>query len=129
LERPDWDEYYLGIALAVSARGECVRSKVGAVIVSPTNSIVSTGYNGAPAGTKGTCLEGGCPRAYNVDIKPGSGYASSGCVVIHAEANAIIRAGRDTCVGSTLYVTREPCEMCHPLIRAAGIERVMWING
>ncbi len=119
--RPDWTTYYLNIAKAVSARGECHRRKVGAVIVK-NNSIISTGYNGAPAGQK-SCLEGMCPRAF-MDVKPGEGYSQTGCVVIHAEMNAIMRAGRDNCIGATIYITDEPCEMCKPLISAAGIAEV-----
>lgn len=122
MTRPNVDEYYLGIAAAVAARGECTRRRVGAVIVRD-QTIVGTGYNGAPPGEK-SCLDGACPRA--VAFAPrGSGYAESGCVVIHAETNAIIRAGRDRCVGATLYVSSEVCEMCRPLIRAAGIIRVV----
>lgn len=58
--RPGWDAYFLGIARAVAARGDCTRAKVGAVIARG-HRIVSTGYNGAPAGHPG-CLEGACPR-------------------------------------------------------------------
>lgn len=120
--RPTVDEYYLGIATAVAARGECVRRKVGAVIVK-NDAVVGTGFNGAPAGER-SCLDGACPRAYR-DVVSGIGYAASGCVVIHAEVNAIIRAGRERCLGATLYVTDEPCESCAPLVRAAGIARVV----
>ena len=124
MSRPDWDEYYLGIADAVAARGECLRRKVGAVIVNG-HSIVSTGYNGAPSGEP-SCLDGFCPRASSGSgAVAGTGYAASGCTAIHAEANAIIRAGRDRCLGSTIYVTAEPCDLCAPLIKAAGIERVV----
>lgn len=62
--RPGWDTYFLGIAEAVSVRGECTRRQVGAVIVdSRRHRIVEggTGYNGAPAG-KPSCLDGACPR-------------------------------------------------------------------
>jgi dCMP deaminase len=120
--RPSFDEYYLGVAAAVSARGECSRRKVGAVIVS-NKTIVSTGYNGAASGEK-SCLDGACPRAES-DATPGTGYASSGCTVIHAEANAIIRAGRERCLGATIYITDAPCELCRPLIHAAGIARIV----
>jgi dCMP deaminase len=121
--RPDWDEYYLNIATAVACRGECVRRQVGAVIVRDY-TILATGYNGAPPGEP-SCVEGACPRAKS-DVRPGVGYASSGCVAIHAELNAIIRAGRERCVGATIYINHEPCEMCSPLIRAAGIVRVVY---
>jgi dCMP deaminase len=120
--RPGWDEYYLGIAEAVSRRGECSRRQVGAVIVRE-HSIVGTGYNGAPAG-QASCLDGACPRAA-LDVVPGTGYAATGCHVIHAEANALIRAGRERTLGATLYVTCAPCDLCSPLIEAAGITRVV----
>lgn len=121
--RPSVDDYYLGIAEAVSRRGECLRRRVGAVIVK-NQTIVATGYNGAPPGVK-SCLEGGCPRASS-DAKPGEGYADSGCNVIHAETNAIIRAGRERCENATIYITDEPCELCRPLIDAAGIGLVIF---
>lgn len=123
MSRPTWTEYYLGIAEAVSKRGECSRRQVGAVIVKD-HTIVATGYNGAPPG-QASCLDGGCPRAFS-DAVPGTGYAESGCVAVHAEANAIIRAGRDRCVGSTMYLTDEPCDLCAPLLDAAGIARAIW---
>lgn len=122
VSRPDWREYYLGIARAVAARGECVRRQVGAVIVRD-HTIISTGYNGAPAGEP-SCLDGACPRG-DSDATPGKGYASSGCVAIHAEANAIMRAGRERCQGATMYVTAPPCELCAPLIKAAGLYKVV----
>lgn len=120
--RPSWDEYYLGIANAVAARGECSRRQVGAVIVKH-HTIIATGYNGAPAGEP-SCLDGACPRAFS-QAKPGEGYAQSGCKAIHAETNAIIRAGRDRCLGATMYITTDPCELCRPLIIASGIARVI----
>lgn len=126
--RPKWDPYYLNIALAVAARGECTRNRVGAVIVR-RHTILSTGYNGAPPGAV-SCLEGGCPRGLKSleEIPSGSGYAETGCTVIHAEANAIIRAGRERCSGATIYVTAQPCPGCTALILASGLERVVWLG-
>lgn len=126
-KRPTWNEYYLGIAESVSKRGECTRRQVGAVIVKD-HTIVSTGYNGSPPG-RASCLEGHCPRATNPDAEPGTGYSSSGCVAIHAEANAIMRAGRERCVGATIYINTVPCDLCMPLIEAAGIERMIYDKG
>lgn len=121
--RPAWTEYYLGIAEAVAKRGECTRRQVGAVIVNH-HTIIATGYNGAPPGHR-SCLDGGCPRALSGAL-PGTGYAATGCTAIHAEANAIIRAGRARCVGATMYVTSEPCDLCSSLLDAAGIARTIW---
>lgn len=127
-DRPGWDRYYLDIALAVAARGECTRNRVGAVIVGD-QTILSTGYNGAPPGAV-SCLAGGCPRGQHTleEIPSGSGYAETGCTVIHAEANAIIRAGREQCTGATIYITSNPCPGCTSLIRASGLERAVWLG-
>lgn len=123
--RPSWDEYFLGIAQAVAARADCSRRQVGAVIVSG-NRIVSTGYNGAPAGARG-CLSGGCPRA-NSDVPLGSSYDTGpgSCISIHAEANAIIYADYAKCVGATIYISDVPCDGCRRLIDGAGIKTVIW---
>ena len=51
--RPNWDEYFLGIAAAVAQRADCERRQVGAVVIGPDHRIVGTGYNGAPAGQPG----------------------------------------------------------------------------
>lgn len=128
-ERPSWDEYFLGIALAVSARADCSRRKVGAVVVRD-NELVKPGYNGSPPGGP-SCLRGECPRAFST-VPPGSSYdrgTPGACVAVHAEANAVIRAGREGCLGSTLYVTDEPCDGCSKLVQAAGIVRVVWPGG
>lgn len=121
--RPLVSDYYLGIAKAVSARAECTRRQVGAVIVKD-NAIIATGYNGSAPGEP-SCLDGACPRA-NSDAAPGTGYASSGCVAIHAEVNAMLRAPWDQMQGSTLYCTDKPCDLCAPIIQAAGITDVVF---
>lgn len=49
-ERPHWDQVWLHVAEAVSARSLCTRSKVGAVLVTPAHRVVAVGYNNPPAG-------------------------------------------------------------------------------
>lgn len=121
--RPNWDIYFLGIALAVAKRADCSRRIVGAVIVK-NNRIVATGYNGAPAGQPG-CLEGACPRSGST-VASGSDYETGpgACIAVHAEANALLYADRDKCEGATMYVTESPCSWCYKLIEGAGIARV-----
>lgn len=125
LSRPSWHDYFLIIAKAVSTRADCSRRKVGALIVRD-HRIVATGYNGAAPGAAG-CLAGFCPRS-KADVEPGSSYDTGPgtCIAIHAEANAMLYAGVDGCIGSTMYVTREPCDGCKRLINASGLREVMW---
>ena len=123
--RPDWDPYFIGIAEAVAARGDCRRAQVGAVIVKD-HRVVSTGYNGAPAGGL-SCLAGECPRgliSYE-DVPPLSGDYSN-CIALHAEANAVAYADRAHTAGGAIYITYAPCDMCTKLCRAAGIRRAVW---
>lgn len=115
-----WSEYFLGVARAVAARGDCSRRQVGAVIVDSDHRVLATGYNGtAPGGL--SCLAGQCPRAAT-DVPPGSSYDTGpgACIATHAEANALLFA-RASVKGSTLYCTDQPCDGCRKLIDAAGV--------
>jgi dCMP deaminase len=133
--RPDWDEYFIGIAKAVSTRATCLRRKYGAVITK-NNIIVSTGYNGAPSGMK-DCLEAGRCTRKELQIPHGERYEL--CHSVHAEANAIIRASVDELRGATIYISgydekrvecnSEPCMMCKRMILNAGIAKVVYSGG
>lgn len=125
--RPEWDPYFLTLAETVSLRADCRRRRVGCIIVDAGHRVVSTGYNGAPAGDPG-CLSGACPRGLlsyeqvkgmtNYDTGPGQ------CISLHAEANALLYAGREV-RGCTAYITDLPCPTCTKLLRGAGIDRVV----
>jgi len=123
LPRPSWDEYFLMMAEVAATRGNCLRRRVGAVIVRH-RQMLSTGYNGTPKGIT-NCCDGGCPRC--------SGHAASGaaldeCLCVHAEENAIVQAAADGVAirGGTLYCTLSPCSYCAKSIINAGIVEVVY---
>jgi dCMP deaminase len=122
--RPSKSEWGLLVAEAVATRGECTRRKVGAIVVNKRGRIVGAGYNGAPARKK-SCLDGACPRATS-GVEPGSSYDTGPgvCIAIHAEANAIIDAGREGYKGE-LFVSTLICDGCLRLAKAAGIT---WVH-
>lgn len=133
MTRPSWDEYALGIAKASSARADCKRSLVGAVILDREQIVVSTGYNGTLKRAEPGCLSGACPRGllgYS-ELAEYSDY--SNCIGVHAEANALRwarEAGQQRrLVGATAYVTREPCPDCYELLDGALLAGVVWPEG
>ncbi len=120
IKRPDFDEYMLKIASVVSERSTCRRHHMGAVAVRDKH-ILTTGYNGAPAGGK-DCLELGCLRD---ELGIESGTRQEICRAIHAEQNVIIQAGLHgvSLEGSTVYCTHTPCVLCAKMLVNAKIAR------
>lgn len=123
LPRPSWDEYFMMMAEVAATRGNCIKRRVGAVIVQE-KQVVSTGYNGTPKGIT-NCFEGGCPRGAAV---ADSGAALGECLGVHAEENAIIQAAAHGVAirGGTLYCTLCPCSYCAKSIINAGIKEVVY---
>ena len=127
------ENYYLDIAQTVSERSTCLRRRFGAIIVK-NDSIIATGYNGAPRGRKNCDDLGYCFRE-KLGIPRGERYEM--CRSVHAEANAIIAAPREQMLGSTLYMVctnpedgavmpgTSSCMMCKKLAINAGIERLV----
>ncbi|MGB2828296.1 MAG: dCMP deaminase family protein, partial [Dehalococcoidales bacterium] len=83
--------------------------------------ILSTGYNGAAAGSK-DCLELGCLRD---ELGIPSGERHEICRGIHAEQNTIIQASLHgvSLEGSTIYCTHTPCILCAKMLVNARIKR------
>lgn len=125
--RPDREDYYMTIALAVRRRANCVGSRVGAVLVLE-DRIISTGYNGTPEGMT-NCDEGGCDRcARRESFEPGRGYDV--CICVHAEQNALLAAARFgiQVAGADLYTTTRPCFGCMKELLQAGVRRVYYLH-
>lgn len=121
--RPNWDEYFMGIAKVVALRSNCIKRRVAAVIVKDKR-IISTGYNGTPRGIK-NCNEGGCPRCNSFGA---SGKNLDECLCSHAEENAIVQSAYHgvSIHGSTIYTTFSPCLMCTKMILNSGITEVIY---
>jgi dCMP deaminase len=123
IDRPDWDAYFMDIALVVAKRGNCTRRQVAAVIAKDRR-IISTGYNGTPRGVR-NCYEGGCPRCAT-DAPSGSNLSE--CICSHAEENAITQAAYHGIAlrGASLFCTLSPCLTCAKMIINAGLQEVVF---
>ncbi|SLM35242.1 deoxycytidylate deaminase [Lasallia pustulata] len=88
--RPSWDQYFMQLASLAAQRSNCMKRRVGCVLVREKR-VISTGYNGTPRNLR-NCNEGGCPRCND---GYGAGVELSTCLCIHAEENALLEAGRE----------------------------------
>ena len=129
--RPSKEEYYLGIALAVSKRSTCLKRHYGCVIVKD-DVIIATGYNGSPRGCENCCDVGVCKRL----DKPHNSGDYSDCHSVHAEQNAMLSASWSKMIGAELYLAGEeadgseiydvePCPICSKMIMNSGISRIV----
>ena len=56
--RPSWDQYFMQLASLAAQRSNCMKRRVGCVLVRDKR-VISTGYNGTPRNIR-NCNEGGC---------------------------------------------------------------------
>ncbi|POY72418.1 putative dCMP deaminase [Rhodotorula taiwanensis] len=146
LLRPSWDTYFMLLASLASLRSNCMKRRVGAVLVRDKR-VVSTGYNGTPRGVR-NCGEGGCGRCNS----HGDGWGEEGppdaprpvglaganemaapapamqrnmsrvgealdeCLCLHAEENALLEAGRERVSGGGTEGAVLYCNTC-PCLR------------
>lgn len=98
--RPSWDTYFLSLCTLASLRSNCMKRRVGAVLVR-SNRVLSTGYNGTARGLT-NCAEGGCSRCNG---GAAAGTALDECLCLHAEENALLECGRERggAEGTVLY--------------------------
>lgn len=105
MTRPSRDLVFLRLARELATLATCPRRQVGCLFVDAFNRIISSGYNGVPAGAA-HCTEQPCPGAR---FLPGTGLAA--CQAIHAEMNALALCG-DVKAVAKIYVTASPCSAC-----------------
>ncbi len=114
MARPNWDEYFMKLAMLASERATCPRMHCGCVLVKD-REVVATGYNGSIPGDD-HCEDVGCLVVDNHCVRTN-----------HAEMNAIVQAARKGHIidGGTAYVTNMPCTTCAKALIAAGVKRVV----
>ena len=112
------DINFINIASEIASASKCVSKQVGAVIVKD-GRILSTGYNGTPAGYIN------CKDHWKGEYTK-EHHEWSKTYEIHAEMNAIIWAARKgiSVEGATIYV--EPCSECSKNLIASGIKRIVY---
>lgn len=124
-----WDARFMEMAWVISKWASCFQPnrKIGCVIVK-NKRIVTTGYNGAPAGVRSCAERGEClRRKKNI----ASGTMQEVCYAVHAEQNAIIQAAKlgVSLQDATLYCTHQPCVICARMIINSGVKKVIYKHG
>lgn len=106
---------FVPIAQAFAAMSKMPGTRVGCVILGHNREVLSSGWNGAPRGSKADTDDRLATRESRLDW------------VVHAEANAIANAARSgvTLDGATLICTLMPCMTCAKLIVQSGIDLVL----
>ncbi|KAI5175668.1 dCMP deaminase [Nematocida sp. LUAm1] len=120
--RPSWKEYFISLAHTAAERANCMKRRIGAVIVK-NNRVVSVGYNGTSTGTK-NCIEGGCSRC-NSNARQGSQLGE--CFCIHAEESALLQCDFSSCSSGDLYTTVFPCRLCSRKIVQMNIKNIYYV--
>jgi dCMP deaminase len=107
-----WAPRFMALARVVATWSKDPSTQVGAVIIDADRHIVSTGYNGFPAGVDDDIEE----RFTDRDVKL--------AMTVHAEVNAVLFAGRrlDCCL---LVTTTFPCARCMGVILQSGIRVIL----
>lgn len=117
-----WDEYFANISLLAALRSKDTNTKVGCVIVSQSNKILSTGYNGLPSGIDESLFPTTNDKEHNSFENTKYAY------VTHAELNAILNTSVHDISGSKLYCTLFPCCECAKAIIQKGIKEVIYLS-
>ncbi len=105
----NWHQYFINLATVASTRSKDPNTAVGCVIADSANRVISTGYNGFPAGVKEHTWHSQDKHKF----------------VIHAELNGILYAHRPL-QGCKIYTTLFPCSQCAKAIVAAGITEIYY---
>jgi deoxycytidylate deaminase len=110
MTRPNWTDYFLGLATVVSQRSHDAQTQHGCVITDKNHRILGLGYNGFPRGLDDVLLPTTRPDKYPW--------------MIHAERNAL-----SNCIirpeNGIAYVTGQSCNDCIMALWQEGVTTVV----
>lgn len=110
MTRPNWTDYFLGLAKVVSQRSHDIQTQHGCIITDTNNRILGLGYNGFPRGLEDDSLPKVRPEKYPW--------------MIHAERNALSNCNIRPENGIA-YVTGQCCNDCIMALWQEGIKKVV----
>ena len=112
--RPEWKDYFLGLATVISQRSHDIHTKHGCVITDKQHRILGVGYNGFPKGMDDNVMPTHRPEKYHW--------------MIHAERNAlsncVIRPDK-----GRAYITGQSCNDCIMALWQEGVDEVIMADG
>ena len=123
-ERPLLEDIFMSVAKIIATRSTCPNeARHGAVLVR-SGHIISMGYGSPASGIPP------CTKCWLREQPQGKRKDWSVCPAIHAEANAISMAAKFgiSVAGSTVYVTKIPCENCLRLLHHSGVDEYVTSN-
>jgi dCMP deaminase len=113
MTRPNWTDYFLGLAKVVSQRSHDIQTQHGCIVTDCNNRILGVGYNGFPRGLIDQSLPNTRPDKYPW--------------MIHAERNAL-----SNCTirpeNGTAYVTGQCCNDCIMALWQEGVRKVVMVK-
>jgi dCMP deaminase len=117
MNKINYDDYFLSMCYLVAQRSPDPSTKCGAVLVSEDKRILSTGYNGPIKGVDDAL----------VPLERPAKYAH----LLHAEENCLLsyNGSSHDLIGSTMYITGEPCHKCLRMIIQKGVPNITFSNG
>ncbi len=107
----DWNEYFINICHSVKLRSKDPKKQVGSILVSNTNKIISSGYNGLRAGTNDNINWNNRELVHKL--------------IIHAEMNVLLHS-ESKFENAILYSTLSPCKECIKLIVCSNINKIIY---
>lgn len=114
VKRPQWDEYFMSMAVLAATRSHDAQWQVGAVLVKD-NYVLGTGYNAFPKDMPDHDIPNTRPLKYPW--------------IIHAEVNALYNSNTADTEGATCYVNSYPCLECMKALKQKGIRNYVVTKG